>query len=79
MEENKSKKPLNKFIKYTSIPFQMGITIYLGHLLGVWLDSKYGNEDELYTKIVTLIAIFLSMFLVIREVTRLTKDNSDDQ
>ena len=54
----------------------MGGTIYLGSLLGSWLDGKFPNENELYTKIVTLLAVFGAMFSVIRQVTKMT--NQDD-
>jgi len=70
------KKPLNKYVKFTGIAFQMGGTIYLGSLLGKWLDGKFPNDMELYTKIVTLFAVFGAMYSVIRQVTKLT--NQDD-
>jgi membrane protein DedA with SNARE-associated domain len=70
------KKPLNKYVRFTGIAFQMGGTIYLGSLLGGWLDTKFINEHELYTKIVTLVAVFISMFSVIRQVIKIT--NQDD-
>ena len=54
----------------------MGLTIYLGSLLGEWLDQKYPNDNQLYVKICTLVAVFISMYSVIREVTKLT--NKDD-
>ena len=30
--------------------FQMGGTIYLGSLLGSWLDVKFENENQFYFK-----------------------------
>jgi len=72
--ESKKKPTLNAFARYSGIAFQMGITIYLGNLLGVWLDEKYDNKEELYTKVVTLIAVFLSMYLVIKQVVRDSKN-----
>ena len=56
--------------------FQMGGTIYLGSLLGEWLDGKFPNEHELYTKIVTLFAVFVAMYAVISQVIKIT--NQDD-
>ncbi|WP_255554378.1 AtpZ/AtpI family protein [Tenacibaculum sp. AHE15PA] len=53
----------------------MGLTIYLGNLLGKWLDVQYPNNGELYSKICTLAAVFLAMFSVIRQVTKISKDN----
>lgn len=66
----KEQKPFNSYAKYTGIAIQMAVTIYLGNLLGVYLDQKTGNPSDLYTKIVTLIAVFLSIIIVIRQVIK---------
>lgn len=68
------KKQLNKYLRFTGIAFQMGLTIYLGNLLGNWLDTKLSNTNELYTKICTLFAVFGAMFSVIRQVSKLDKN-----
>ena len=77
MKEPK-KKQLNKYIRFTSIALQMGLTIYLGSVLGEWLDVKFENANQLYFKIVTLIAVFIAMFSVIRQVLNITKNNKND-
>ncbi|MCD8411156.1 AtpZ/AtpI family protein [Tenacibaculum finnmarkense] len=69
----KKKKPLSKYLRFTSIAFQMGLTIYLGNKLGEWLDLRYANENELYTKMCTLVAVFGAMFSVISQVSKLSK------
>tara|TARA_Y100000034_G_scaffold105927_1_gene134171 strand:+ start:531598 stop:531774 length:177 start_codon:yes stop_codon:yes gene_type:complete len=48
---------------------QMGLTIYLGYLLGEWLDGKL--ETTFLTETITLFAIFLSMYSLIRQVNKL--------
>jgi len=68
----KPKKPLNPFIRFTTIALQMGLTIYLGSKLGEWLDIKFDNQDQLYYKIVTLCAVFIAIFAVIKQVINLT-------
>ncbi|MBE7629241.1 AtpZ/AtpI family protein [Tenacibaculum piscium] len=73
MNKNIKKKPRSKYLQFTSIAFQMGITIYLGNLLGQWLDANYINENELYTKICTLVAVFVAMFSVISQVSKISK------
>ncbi|MGG8496158.1 AtpZ/AtpI family protein [Tenacibaculum sp. TC6] len=77
MSKKTPKKQLNKYVRFSGIAFQMGLTIYLGSLLGKWLDIKYPNDNQLYTKICTLAAVFGAMFSVIRQVTKLSKDNDD--
>ncbi len=70
-KQDPKKKQLSKFIQFTGMAFQMGGTIYLGSLLGSWLDVKCKNEDQLYFKIVTLVAVFFAMYSVIRKVHKL--------
>ncbi|MBC6997519.1 AtpZ/AtpI family protein [Cytophaga sp. FL35] len=55
----------------SGIAIQMGATIYLGNLLGAWLDVKF--EKNYLEDTVTLIAVFLSMYLVIKKVINLNK------
>lgn len=68
----KTKKQLSPFIRFSSIAIQMALTIYLGSKLGEWLDTKFENENQLYFKIVTLLAVFIAMFSVIRQVISIT-------
>lgn len=55
----------------SGIAIQMGATIYLGNLLGEWLDVKF--EKTYLEDTITLLAVFLSMYLVIRKVMALNK------
>lgn len=66
----REQKPFRSYAKYTGIAIQMAAAIYLGNLLGVYIDEKTGNTSELYTKIITLIAVFLSIVMVIRQVIK---------
>nr|WP_299031587.1 AtpZ/AtpI family protein [uncultured Tenacibaculum sp.] len=75
MSKDSKKNPLNKYIRFTGIAIQMGLTIYLGSLLGEWLDQKYPNDSELYTKICTLAAVFGAIYSVIRQVIKITDNN----
>lgn len=72
-----SKKPsqYNNYIKYSGLALQMVVVIYLGHLLGEYLDNTYNPESDLYAKICTLVAVFLSTFMVIRQVISGEKNN----
>jgi len=55
--------------KLSGVGIQMGITIYLGNLLGIWLDQKY-NTSFLEISL-TLLAIFLSTYLLIVKANKL--------
>lgn len=75
MNKKEKKKPLNKFIQFTGIAFQMGLIIYLGNLLGEWLDLLYSNKDKLCTKLCTLFAVLGAMLSVIIQVSKISKEN----
>ena len=75
MEPQKPHKKINKGLqtaaKLSGIGIQMGLTIYLGNLLVSWLDKKY---DTNYLEIsITLVAIFASMYSMIRQANNLNK------
>lgn len=76
--KNPEKKQLNKYVRFTTMALQMGLTIYLGSLLGGWLDYKLESDNQLYFKIVTLLAVFIAMFTVIRQVLDITKNDKND-
>lgn len=50
----------------------MALTIFLGNLAGVWLDEKLATaylEETL-----TLLAVFLSMYIIVRRVNKFNND-----
>ena len=67
------KKPLNNFLRFTGAGLQMGLTIYLFNWLGKWLDITY-HKDYIET-LLTLFAIFTSMYLIIKQVIAVSKNN----
>lgn len=73
MEKNQkkkeTKKTLNKAIQLSGAGLQMGLTIYLGFLLGEWLDVKF--ETTYLEQTVTLVAIFISIYLLIRQAKKI--------
>ncbi|WP_299761687.1 AtpZ/AtpI family protein [uncultured Dokdonia sp.] len=72
MGKNKEKKALNNWAVFSGIGLQMGLTIFLGNRLGIWLDGKF--ETSFLETTLTLITIFASMFLIIYRVNRLNKE-----
>jgi len=51
----------------------MGATIWMGNLLGKWLDATY-NQDILEA-IVTLFSVFIAMYMVIAQVIKVSKED----
>ena len=74
---SKKKKPLNRYLVLTSVPFQIGITIYLGVYLGECLDSKYTFEKPWFTILGVLLALFVAMYSVIQQLDRLNKQDEE--
>jgi membrane protein DedA with SNARE-associated domain len=66
----------SKFLRFTSTAFQMGGTIWLGNVLGEWLDTKY--QTTYLENSITLLAVFISMYLVISQVLKMSKDKEDN-
>jgi len=52
----------------------MGLIIYLFSLAGNWLDKKYANQDNLYTKILVILGVFIALYNVNRQVKSINKD-----
>ncbi len=71
MPKEKKNAPLKNWARFSTIALQMGVTIYLGNVLGVWLDKKF--ETAYLEKTITLFAVFISIYLVIKGVMRLNK------
>lgn len=73
--DSNNKKQSNKWLALINIPFQMGLIILIGVLFGRWLDEKFENENAVYTIIFSLLAVFLSLYNVIRQVKSLNNDS----
>ena len=75
LDQNKKlpKKPLKNWAVFSSIGLQMGLTIFLGNKLGVWLDKRY--QLDFLEETLTLVAIFASMYLIIRRVNKLNSES----
>jgi F0F1-type ATP synthase assembly protein I len=75
MDSKDNKKQTNKWLVFMNIPFQMGLIIFVFSYFGKCMDEQYGNADKTYTKIVTLIGVFLALYNVIRQVNQLNKND----
>jgi len=73
MTDKKPKKSLNKYTRFSGIGLQMAVTIFIGTYIGTKLDEKYPNENSIFTVVFSLLFIFVSLYIVIKQVT----NNSD--
>lgn len=60
-----------------NIPFQMGLIIFLGVMLGQWLDEKFKLEGSILTIIFSLLAVFTALYNIIRQVNKMSNDKRE--
>lgn len=72
--KNQEKKPLNQYIRFSGIALQMGLIIGAGTYLGVWLDKKIPNDFKGFTVLCSLLAVFTSLFIVIKQLQDMNKN-----
>jgi hypothetical protein len=70
-----NKNQTNKWLALINIPIQMGIIIFVFSYFGKWLDEKFENSSNIYTKIITLLGVFIALYNVIRQVNQLNKND----
>lgn len=64
-EGDKIARP-NSYVKYSGLAMQMGVLIGLGAWGGQWLDKYYSNQTPVWTIVLCLTGVFVSLYLLIR-------------
>lgn len=79
-ENQSSKKPKqpNNFLRLTGVATQMGVTIFLGAYFGKWLDEKYPSDKKWFTMGLTILAVGIALYNVLRQVNKINDTNKDD-
>lgn len=81
MKKNKKpsnqSKPLNNYVKFSGMAVQMGVIIALGAWGGSALDQKFNTSSRLFTIICSLLGIGIALYLVIREVIKMQKEDEE--
>ena len=72
--KRKKKKQLNKYLVLTSLSFQMGVIFYLGSYIGSLLDKKYNLEKNYFTILFVLLALFVSMYNITKQLKKLDNE-----
>lgn len=82
LNQNNQNKPhkdqkdrLNSYARFSGIVIQMVAIICFGTFIGVKLDERYPNKNNLYTLCFTLGFVILSIVYVIRRIIANSKDN----
>ncbi len=73
-KDNKEiKGGFNKFVRFSTIAFEMAIIIAVGTYGGDWLDDYFEFDTPILTIILSLFSIFASLYLVIKQVNNANK------
>lgn len=67
-EQNDNLKPVNNYIKYSALGFQMIAIIGVFTFAGYKIDEANGHETKWVTAILSLVGVFASLYIVIRSV-----------
>ncbi|MGY5845931.1 AtpZ/AtpI family protein [Salegentibacter sp. HM20] len=69
----KNNRP-NKALAYVNIAFQMGAIIAAGVFGGIWLDGRFPNKYSAFTIGVSLLGVFIALYMVFRGLRDLQDD-----
>lgn len=73
-QTQKKKEQLNSYARFSGIAIQMFAIIGVGTFIGVKLDENYPNKHNLYTLILSLVSVILSIVYVIKRIIAGSKD-----
>lgn len=65
----------NKFARFSGLGMQMAVIIGLFTWFGIYMDNKQQPAGTLYTVIFSLSGVCIGLYLVIREVIKMSKDD----
>lgn len=69
----------NVYLRFTSVGIQMGVIIGGTVWLGTWLQGKYAPEGIWYTLGFSLFGVIAAIYLVIKEVIQLSKEQENEK
>ena len=69
-----SKGP-NKIMIFSGMAVQMAVTIGLGAWSGQALDEKYQTDKPYWTMALSLLGVFMSLYLLIKQAKKLSDDS----
>ncbi|MCR4965703.1 MAG: AtpZ/AtpI family protein [Bacteroidales bacterium] len=77
-DDSKKGKALRKYAFYSNMAITMGVLIALGvfggRKLDIWLD-----KSPLFTIIGSLLGVFIAMYLMIKDVIRISNSDKNEQ
>ena len=67
----------NKFLRFSQMGIIMGVVIGGFTWFGTWMDGQYPNEKNLWTVGFALAGVLISMFYMIKDIMRITKEDEE--
>lgn len=67
---DKNKDFLRNYARYSSLALQMGIIIVGGSFGGYFIDQSINMRYPIFTVILALISVVISLYLVIKELNK---------
>ena len=77
-QEDKEQRKRGRLLQLSGIGIQMAGTIFLGAYLGRWLDEKYPSDKKWFTIGLTILAVILSMYSILKKVNELNRQDVED-
>ena len=74
MTNNPKGKSPGNFIRFTALAFQLIGAIGFFSWLGYYLDQKYVSKTPWWTIGLSLFGVFISLYVVIREVLKMNNE-----
>jgi ATP synthase protein I len=65
-DNNKS----NSILRYSGMGVQMGAIMLLGAYAGIQIDKHFGIKNNLFTAILTIVAVIVAVYLTIRDLIK---------
>ena len=67
---------IRKWAVFSWIAIQMGVTIGLGVFAGRKLDQIFPNDYSVFTIILSLLGVFISLYAVIKQLQKMNKNDN---
>ncbi len=66
-KDKKEQSGVNAFTRYSGVGIQMVVIILLFYWAGSKLDERAATEKPIYTAIITLLGVFIGLYITLKE------------
>jgi ATP synthase protein I len=70
--KNKPSKKKNTYLQLSSVAIQMGVVITAFTFFGDYLDKHQENKTAVWTIVLSLTGVMISMYLIFKEIKKIT-------